>query len=87
MIGWIKCTHLFGQNFSFEITQCFLWPKPQPYGFVLKLDESGTPIKTLMDPDGENLKEITSTIEKNKKIYMGSLHTDRIGVYDLEEKP
>lgn len=65
----------------------FLWPKPQPYGFVLKLDESGTPIKTLMDPDGENLKEITSTIEKNKKIYMGSLHTDRIGIYDLEEKP
>lgn len=64
----------------------FLWPKPEPFGFVLKLDESGNPIKTLMDPEGKNLKEITSAIEKKGKLYIGSLYMDRIGVYDLRER-
>ena len=37
----------------------FLWPKPKPYGFVLALNEKGEIIKSLQEPTGEHLKEIT----------------------------
>ncbi len=63
----------------------FLWPKPEPYGYVLKINEKGTPIASWQDPSGIKLKEITSAIEKKGKIYIGSLYNDRIGVLDLKE--
>lgn len=61
----------------------FLWPKPEPYGYVLKLSENGVPVASWQDPGGNKLKEITSAIEKNGFIYMGSLYNDRIGIVDL----
>jgi len=61
-----------------------LWPKPKPYGFVVALDETGKILKTLQDPTGEHLKEITSAQQYGNYLYLGSLHNDRIGKYLLK---
>lgn len=59
------------------------WPKPLPYGFVLALDEKGRIIRSLHEPTGKHLKEITSAREYGGFLYLGSLHNDRIGKYKL----
>lgn len=56
-----------------------LWPKPEPYGFVVALDETGRIIDSFQDPTGEHLREVTSVKRIGDKLYMGSLHNDRIG--------
>lgn len=61
----------------------FLWPKPLPYGFVLALDEDGNIIKSLQEPTGKHLREITSAQEHGGYLYLGSLNSDRIGKYKL----
>ena len=61
----------------------FLWPKPKPYGFVLALNEKGEIIKSLQEPTGKHLKEITCAREHDGFLYLGSLHNDRIGKYKL----
>lgn len=60
-----------------------LWPKPEPYGFVLALNEQGEIIESLQDSTGKHLKEITSALEHDGYLYLGSLHNDRIGKYKL----
>lgn len=60
-----------------------LWPKPKPYGLVLALDEQGKIVKSLHEPTGKHLKEITSAREYGDYLYLGSLHNDRIGKYKL----
>jgi sugar lactone lactonase YvrE len=60
------------------------WPKPQPYGFVLSLDEKGKILQSLHEPTGKHLKEITSVREYDGYLYLGSLHNDRIGRYKLK---
>ncbi|PKH00165.1 SMP-30/gluconolactonase/LRE family protein [Paraglaciecola sp. MB-3u-78] len=60
-----------------------LWPKPEPYGLVLALNEQGQITQSLHDPSGEHLKEITSAREYGGYLYLGSLHNDRIGKYKL----
>ena len=59
------------------------WPKPLPYGLVLALDEDGNIIQSLHDPTGKHLMEITSVQEHEGYLYLGSLHSDRIGKYKL----
>lgn len=60
------------------------WPKPLPYGLVLALDENGNITHSLHDPTGEHLIEITSVQEHEEGyLYLGSLHSDRIGRYKL----
>ena len=60
-----------------------LWPKPEPYGFVIALDEEGNIVKSLQEPTGKYLREITSVQEHGGSLYLGSLHNDRIGKYNL----
>jgi sugar lactone lactonase YvrE len=60
-----------------------LWPKPKPYGLVLALDEEGRITRSLHDPTGQLLREITSAREYRGHLYLGSLHNDRIGRYAL----
>lgn len=57
----------------------WMWPKPQPYGLVLALDESGQIVRSLHDVDGGHLRTVTSVEEHNGFIYCGSLYNDRIG--------
>ena len=61
----------------------FLWPKPQPYAFVVKLDEEGNILDSFQDPTGKHLREVTSAFERDGHLYLGSLHNDRIGKYKL----
>lgn len=61
----------------------FLWPKPQPYAFVVQLDENGAIVDSLQDPSGKRLHTVTSAHERDGYLYLGSLHNDRIGKYKL----
>ena len=60
-----------------------LWARPASYGLVVSLNEQGEITRSLQDPEGLCLKEITSSREYGGYLYMGSLHSDRIGRYKL----
>ena len=56
-----------------------LWPKPAPYGLVLALDEQGSAVRTLHDPGGEQVLQITSVEEVDGHLYLGNLTLDWVG--------
>ncbi|TGK05058.1 SMP-30/gluconolactonase/LRE family protein [Leptospira semungkisensis] len=64
----------------------FLWPKPEPYGFAVVLNEDGVVEASFQEPKGKHLKEITSVKRKGDYLYLGSLHNDRIGKFKLPEE-
>jgi sugar lactone lactonase YvrE len=51
----------------------FLWPKPQPYGLVVEIDESGKILRSLHDPGGQRVRGITSAEPHQGELYLGSL--------------
>jgi sugar lactone lactonase YvrE len=55
-----------------------LWPKPEPYGLVIELDEQGQVLRSLQDPSGGFVEQVTSAHEQGGKLYLGHLHRDRI---------
>ena len=59
------------------------WPRPEPYGLVLALDEDGEIIESLHDPTGEHFSPVTSVEEHQGYLYLGSLTADRIARYKL----
>lgn len=59
------------------------WPKPEPYGLILALDERGVITQSLHESTGKHLTEITSAREYGGYLYLGSLHNNRIGKYKL----
>jgi sugar lactone lactonase YvrE len=61
----------------------FMWPKPQPYAFVVQLDENGHILDSFQDPSGEHLFAITSAFERDGYLYLGSLYNNRVGKYKL----
>jgi sugar lactone lactonase YvrE len=63
-----------------------LWPAPEPYGFVVALDEQGTILRSWQDPDGEKFREVTSAQERDGQLYFGTLSGDRVGRLMLEPK-
>ncbi len=65
----------------------FLKPKPVRYGFVAALDEDGRVLASYHDPDGSHLTEITSAEEHEGRLYLGTLHNDRIGRLDVSRFP
>jgi sugar lactone lactonase YvrE len=60
-----------------------LWPKAEPYGFVIELDETGRIVRSLHDPGGKIVRQVTSAQEKDGKLYLGTLTGDRIAVVPL----
>lgn len=56
-----------------------LWPQPAPYGLVAEINAEGEVLRTLHDPDGSSITTITSVLEHNGTLYMGSLYNDYIG--------
>lgn len=56
----------------------FLWPKPEPYGLVLEVDEQGQIVRSLQDPTGAYVEQVTSAHEQGGKLYLGHLNRDRI---------
>ncbi len=59
------------------------WPKPEPYGLVIELDETGQVLRSLHDPSGAYVEQVTSAHEQGGKLYLGHLHRDRITRLDL----
>lgn len=56
----------------------FLWPVPPAYGHVLAFDEDGKVIADLQDPAGA-YPDTTGVLETADRLYIQSLHADRIG--------
>lgn len=54
------------------------WPRPEPYGLVIELDEQGQVLRSLQDPSGAYVEQVTSAHERDGKLYLGHLHRDRI---------
>ena len=51
----------------------FLWPKPEPYGLVLEMDETGKIVRSLHDPGGQRVRGVTSAQPHGEQLYLGSL--------------
>jgi len=62
------------------------WPAPEPYGFVVALDEQGKILRSLQDPGGERFREVTSAQEYDGTLYFGTLSGDRVGRLVLDSK-
>ena len=60
-------------------------PKAIPYGAVLRLYTNGTIAETLQDPTGKAIKGITSAIEFEGFLYLGSTKLDFLGIYKLKQ--
>ncbi|MEO1369997.1 MAG: hypothetical protein AAFX50_22680 [Acidobacteriota bacterium] len=52
------------------------WPKPEPYGLVIGFDEDGRVVRTLQDPGGETIPQVTSAEEVDGRLYLGNLDRD-----------
>lgn len=62
-----------------------LWPKPKPYGLALEFDEAGRLVRSLHDPTGERVREVTAAHEQDGWLYLGSLSGDSIRRVRLSE--
>ncbi|HEY2840537.1 MAG TPA: SMP-30/gluconolactonase/LRE family protein [Pirellulales bacterium] len=78
---WLSPRPFFKQATA-KLPRAF-WPRPQPYAFVIKLNREGEILGSLQDPTGKHLREVTSAVEHEGYLYLGSLHNDRIGKYKL----
>jgi sugar lactone lactonase YvrE len=58
----------------------FMAPVGKDYDYVLRLDASGRVLQTLQDPDAA-IGMITSAIEHNNRVYLGSLTSNKVGIY------
>ncbi|WCL48450.1 SMP-30/gluconolactonase/LRE family protein [Leptospira sp. GIMC2001] len=64
----------------------FLWPSPEPYGFVLRLSEKGEILESYQDPSGKNMRAITHAQKKGNTLYLGSLYSNWIGILDIKNQ-
>lgn len=64
----------------------FLWPSPEPYGFVAELDETGSIVRTLQDPGGEVVNNATSLKERDGALFIGTLEHDWVAKYELTDR-
>jgi len=55
----------------------FVWPTPEPFGLVLEFDEQGQITRSLQDPTGNKVWEVTSVHERDGDLYLGTLTGDR----------
>jgi sugar lactone lactonase YvrE len=60
-----------------------LWPKPTAYGLAFALDEEGRVQRSLHDPDGSLVREVTSAVPRGDQLYLGTLHDARVVRYPL----
>ena len=59
-------------------------PKIVPNGGVVEIDPRNGQTRLLQDPRGEDIGMLTGVTLWDEKLYLGSLHNDYIGVYDLQ---
>lgn len=58
--------------------------KGASYALIIQLNSEGEIVESLHDPSGKSLSGITNVIERDGKLYIGTLEGDAIGVYDRE---
>ncbi len=57
------------------------------YCLLLQVDGEGNIIRTLGDPKGEKVWGVTSAVEFDGKLFLGSLHHKGVAVLDLNKLP
>jgi len=57
----------------------FLQPAPQRYGFVIGLSPEGRVTQNLQDPSGEHYATVSSALEHDGALYLGSLYENAVG--------
>lgn len=60
-----------------------LRPRPVRWGFVLEVDAEGRPLRSLQDPDGEVISNVTSAIERDGRLWLGNLDGQGVAVVTL----
>ncbi|MEE4247759.1 MAG: SMP-30/gluconolactonase/LRE family protein, partial [Kangiellaceae bacterium] len=63
----------------------FVQPKPEPYAFVLGLDEDGNVTHNLQHAGADSFHPITSAEQHNEFLYLGSLTENRFARYKLTD--
>lgn len=58
--------------------------KGASYALIIQLNSEGEIVESLHDPSGKSLSGITNVVERDGKLYIGTLEGDAIGVYDRE---
>lgn len=62
-----------------------LQPVGRRYGLIVKLDDSGRPVRSLHDPRGRHFPNVTSVEQWDDVLYLGSIEGDAIGRLRLGE--
>jgi sugar lactone lactonase YvrE len=62
----------------------FLQPGPARHAIVLELDEKGAVLRSLQDPSPDSFSPITSALEHDGRLYLGSLWREELGVLTLQ---
>ncbi len=57
----------------------FMQPAPKRYAFVLGLDQNGRITHNLQDPSGKSFALISSVLEHEGKLYLGSIGEESVG--------
>lgn len=63
-----------------------LWPRPRRYGLVLELDDDGRVLRSLHDVDGQVLGFVTSALERDGTLWLGSLSEPHVGALHLSTR-
>jgi len=58
---------------------------PTQYGCVVEVDMETGATRTFQDPDATEMEFLTGVTVHGDKLYLGSLHKDVVGIYDLSE--
>lgn len=66
-----------------KLPRVFL-PAPAEYGFILELDANGNILRSLHDPGGEQISNVTSVHEEDGTLYLGNLVKDYVGRLSLK---
>lgn len=61
----------------------WLAPKPTEYGCIVEVDMLTGETRTFQDPDATDMEFLTGVTVHNNKLYLGSLHSDLVGIYSL----
>lgn len=61
----------------------FLQPAPARYSFVLGLDSAGQVVENLQDPSSNCYAEIANVVERDGRLYFGSIGESTIGKFSL----
>ncbi|HEU4768119.1 MAG TPA: SMP-30/gluconolactonase/LRE family protein [Pyrinomonadaceae bacterium] len=74
--------HPFLRKMIFRLPK-FLHPAPQRYSFVVALDQQGRVVENLQNGSSDCYAQIANVVERDGKLYFGSIGEDTIGRFPL----